>query len=50
MSYLWAIISFVLGAIQFGSGNDNYLAISWFVVSGLFTIAANINYGGRNNG
>lgn len=49
MSYLWAIISFILGAIQFGSGSTE-VAIGWFIVSGLFTIAANINYGGRNNG
>ena len=48
MSYLWAICSFVLGAIEFGSGKDIYLAISWFVVSALFTIAGNIAYGRKS--
>lgn len=45
MSYLLAIMFFVLGVIEFFWGDTTYLAIGWFAVAGLFNIAGGIVYG-----
>ena len=50
MSYVWAVVAFILGVIEFYGSQRPEWTIGWLIVSALFTIAGNVGYRRKDNG